>query len=102
MSLLFPGLFLQVMRDAPDEERSHAVGTFSLFFDLSQGIGAPVLGVLVSLADERAAFVAAALLCAAGLALLRARRSRFSSAPAHPAGPGGGEAHVVAELAEPH
>lgn len=77
MSLLFPALFLQVMRDAPDEERSHAVGTFSLFFDLSQGLGAPLLGVLVSVGDERAAFGAAAVLCALGLVVLGSRRERF-------------------------
>ena len=68
MSLLFPALFLQVMHDAPEEERSHAIGTFSVFFDLSQGLGAPILGVLVTLADERAAFAAAAVLCGCGLA----------------------------------
>ncbi|HVX17121.1 MAG TPA: MFS transporter [Acidimicrobiales bacterium] len=77
MSLLFPALFLQVMRDAPDEERSHAVGTFSLFFDLSQGLGAPLLGVLVSVADERAAFGAAAVLCTVGLVVLASRRAQF-------------------------
>jgi predicted MFS family arabinose efflux permease len=96
MSLLFPALFLQVMRDAPDEERSHAVGTFSLFFDLSQGLGAPLLGVLVTASDERAAFGAAAVLCALGLVLLWMRRRQFG--PPISSTPG----TVLAPLVEPH
>jgi predicted MFS family arabinose efflux permease len=96
MALLFPSLFLQVMRNAPEQERSHAVGTFSLFFDLSQGLGAPVLGLLVSASDERAAFGAAAVLCAGGMAMLWSRRSQFgvTDAPC----PDG----ELAALAEPH
>ena len=44
MSLLYPALFSAALEDVPDHERSQAVGTFSLFFDLSQGVGAPLLG----------------------------------------------------------
>ena len=61
MSLLYPALFSAALEDVPDHERSQAVGTFSLFFDLSQGIGAPLLGLVVALSGERAAFVVAAL-----------------------------------------
>ena len=70
MSLLYPALFTVVMENTPDGERSHAVGTFSLFFDLSQGLGAPVLGVIVTLTGaERPAFGAAAVLAVVGLYL---------------------------------
>ncbi|HEX4902012.1 MAG TPA: MFS transporter, partial [Acidimicrobiales bacterium] len=48
MSLLFPALFTAAVNGAPASERSHAVGTFSLFFDLSQGLGAPALGLAVA------------------------------------------------------
>jgi MFS family permease len=65
-SLLYPALFTAVLEDVPDEERSQAVGTFSLFFDLSQGIGAPLLGLVVALSSERGAFLVAALLGAGG------------------------------------
>ena len=68
MSLLFPALFILAVNNAPQAERSHAVGTFSLFFDLSQGLGAPALGVLVTVFDaERAAFVGGAVAAVAGI-----------------------------------
>jgi MFS family permease len=66
MSLLYPALFSAALEGVPDHERSQAVGTFSLFFDLSQGIGAPVLGVVVALSSERGAFAVSALAAAAG------------------------------------
>ena len=50
MSLLYPGLFTLAVNGAPEGERSHAVGSFSLFFDLSQGLGAPILGIIENMA----------------------------------------------------
>lgn len=77
MSLLFPALFGLAINRAPASERSHAVGTFSLFFDLSQGVGAPILGVVVDLAgSDRAAFWAAAAIALAGLVMARIRLPR--------------------------
>ncbi len=73
VSLLYPALFPAVVNAAPDAERTHAIGTFTLFFDLSQGLGAPLLGVVVALADERAAFVVAGLGSALAWGLHRAR-----------------------------
>ena len=66
MSLLYPALFSAALQDVPEHERSQAVGTFSLFFDLSQGVGAPLLGVVVALSSERGAFAVAALVGASG------------------------------------
>lgn len=66
MSLLYPALFSAALEGVPDHERSQAVGTFSLFFDLSQGVGAPLLGIVVALSSERGAFAVAGLVAAAG------------------------------------
>ncbi len=80
MSLLYPALFSAALEDVPDHERSQAVGTFSLFFDLSQGVGAPLLGLVVALSAERAAFGVAAL--AAGAGFWAQHRLRQKLAPA--------------------
>lgn len=75
-SLLFPALFAAVVEDAAEEERSHAVGTFSVFFDLANGVGAPILGVVVSLSNYRVAFLASAVIAGCGfLALASLRRN---------------------------
>ncbi|HEX6421345.1 MAG TPA: MFS transporter [Acidimicrobiales bacterium] len=79
MSLLYPSLFTAVMAAAPEDERSHAVGTFSVFFDLSQGLGATLVGVVISLAgdERRAGFAAAAVLAFAGLLVQWRLRDRI-------------------------
>jgi MFS family permease len=66
MSLLFPALFSAAVAGVPEHQRSQAVGTFSLFFDLSQGLGAPLLGAVVAVSSYRGAFGAAALIAACG------------------------------------
>jgi MFS family permease len=71
VSLLYPSLFIAVVDCAPAEERSQSIATFTLFFDLSQGLGAPLLGVLVSLTENRGAFVGASALSAIGLVVHR-------------------------------
>lgn len=81
MSLLFPALFSATVAAVPESERGQAVGTFSLSFDLASGLGPAILGVVVALADYRAAFVVAGLGSAAGLALVGpvARRAAASA-----------------------
>jgi MFS family permease len=71
VSLLYPSLFPLVVDAAPDSERSQAIGTYTLFFDLSQGLGAPLLGAVVVLTGEQGAFIAAGLLSYLGLVLHR-------------------------------
>lgn len=72
-SLLFPSLLSLVVDVAPDSERSAAVSTFSLFFDLAQGVGALVLGGVVAVWSEPAAFGVSSVLCGCALVLLRTR-----------------------------
>ncbi|MDP1819755.1 MAG: MFS transporter [Acidimicrobiales bacterium] len=86
MSLLFPALFSAAMAGVPEDERSHAVGTFSLFFDLSQGLGAPVLGLVVALSSYRGAFAASAVVAACGwFAQVSLSRRRAEAAAVTPA-----------------
>jgi MFS family permease len=82
MSLLFPALLLLALGRAPDRERASVVGTFSSFFDLSQGIGSLLLGGVADLAGYRSAFATAAGFAVVGLVLLRGGVDRR-----HPRGP---------------
>lgn len=77
MSLLFPALFSATVASVEESERGQAVGTFSLAFDLSSGLGPAVLGVVVAVLGYRGAFAAAGVSALCGLALVPpvARRS---------------------------
>lgn len=77
MSLLFPALFSATVASVDESERGQAVGTFSLAFDLSSGLGPAVLGVVVALLGYQGAFATAGIAALAGLALVApvARRS---------------------------
>ncbi len=77
MSLMYPSLFTAVMAAAPEDERTHAVGTFSVFFDLSQGFGATLVGAVVSLSSQRGGFAAAGVLALVGLVAQRLLRDRI-------------------------
>lgn len=77
MSMLYPALLVAVMGATPETERSHAVGTFTLFFDLAQGVSATLVGGVVSLSGERTGFVVAGLCAVMGLVAQTALRSRI-------------------------
>jgi MFS family permease len=64
-SLLFPSLALVVLDGVPEERRGVAMGTFTAFFDLGVGLGAPLAGLAAALGDYPAAFglAAVAALC---------------------------------------
>jgi MFS family permease len=71
MSLLYPALLVMALSGVPDSERGSVVGTFSSFFDLSQGLGAVLCGTAQQLLGYRAAFATGAVLAAAGCIALR-------------------------------
>ena len=81
MSLLFPALFATVVARVPESERSQAIGTFSVFFDLANGLGAPFLGLFVAVGSYRLAFGVAALVAAAGF--IAQRRAVAASEATH-------------------
>jgi MFS family permease len=71
MSLLYPALMLLALTAIPDHERGSVVGTFSSFFDLSQGLGALILGGVAALSGYRGAFVGGAIAALVGILLLQ-------------------------------
>jgi MFS family permease len=80
MSLLFPALFTAVIDAAPEEERSRATGTFTLFFDLATGGGAALVGAVVSLSNQRTGFVVAGACALSGLVVQRFVHDRMAAA----------------------
>ena len=84
MSLLYPALLVMALAGIPDTERASVVGTFSSFFDLSQGLGALLCGIAQQLFGYRAAFGVGAVLAAVGCVVLRTGASRRRSTSVAP------------------
>jgi MFS family permease len=82
MSLMYPALLLLALDGVSEAERASVVGTFSSFFDLSQGLGAFVCGTVVHFSGNRGAFTTGAICALAGLAVLRGRSTARAPAPA--------------------
>ena len=71
MSLLYPAMLVLTLDGVPASERGSVVGTFSSFFDLSQGIGAALCGATQAAFGYRAMFAMTAVAAIAGLVYLR-------------------------------
>ncbi|MCZ7536478.1 MAG: hypothetical protein M5T61_11600 [Acidimicrobiia bacterium] len=71
MSLMYPALLLLALDGVDDSERASVVGTFSSFFDLSQGLGAMLCGAVAAMTGYRGAFATGAILSCAGFFYLR-------------------------------
>jgi MFS family permease len=67
-SLAFPSFGIEAMRRVPPASRGAALGAYSACFDLTLGVGVPLLGMIVGLAGYRAAFLVGGI--AAFLSLL--------------------------------
>jgi MFS family permease len=81
MSFLYPAMLTLALTGLSDTERGSAVGTVSSFFDLSQGIGALLLGIVAALTGYRGAFLAGGVLAIAALVLLRSGTDARTRAP---------------------
>lgn len=69
-ALLYPALMAAAVNSAPDNERSSAVATFTMFFEVATALGGAVLGVVAALSSYSGAFAAAALFSLTGFAVL--------------------------------
>lgn len=89
VSLLYPAMLIAAVDDVADDERASAMGTFTLFFDLSGGLGGLVLGLAKAGAGNQAPFFVAAAMATLGLLVVRTSvagrspgRGRAPGAPA--------------------
>ena len=73
-SLLFPSLALFVLDRVPEERRGVAMGTFTAFFDLGVGLGAPATGLAAAIGGYPAAFAVAAVAALGTIAVAMALR----------------------------
>lgn len=70
-SLLYPALMVAAVDGVPPNERARAVSTFTMFFELSAGIGGPILGVTAAVVGATVgAFYAASACSLIGIVLL--------------------------------
>lgn len=71
ISFLYPSLMTLVVARTSLRERSSAVATLTMFFDVSSGLGGMTMGLVASVAGYRAVFSTAAVAAISGLATLK-------------------------------
>ena len=66
-SLVYPGFGVEAVRRVPAQSRGLAMGAYTAFLDLAQGLASPALGLVASGAQLNVVFLASAItvLCAA-------------------------------------
>lgn len=69
-STLFPALSVMVVNRVPEARRGAALGTFTAFFDLGVGVGAPLVGAVAHVAGLPEVFYAAAAFALGTVALM--------------------------------
>jgi MFS family permease len=85
-ALLFPSLALLVVDAVPEDRRGAAMGTFTAFFDIGVGVGAPLAGIAAGIGGYGLAFVMAGVFGLGTIALaLRLGRNRLPGSPPKPA-----------------
>ncbi|MDO9485999.1 MAG: MFS transporter [Actinomycetota bacterium] len=71
-ALQYPGLLSLTLDGISERDRPVAISTFTLFFDLSQGFGGLVVGVVAAVGGYRSVFAASAVAAFIGLMILLA------------------------------
>ncbi len=71
-ALQYPGLLSLTLDDVSEHDRPVAISTFTLFFDISQGFGGLIVGVVAAIGGYRSVFAASAVAAFIGLMILLA------------------------------
>jgi MFS family permease len=80
-ALLFPSLALLVLEQVGEDRRGAAMGTFTAFFDVGVGLGAPLAGAVAAFGGYGAAFGLAAVLGLGTIAIAYALGRRIRAGP---------------------
>ncbi|WP_339443131.1 MFS transporter [Pseudomonas hunanensis] len=80
LSLVYPALGVEAIRQVPSSSRGAGLGAYAVFFDMALAIAGPVMGAVAVHLGYASIFCVAALLASVGvgLTLLLARRARHS------------------------
>jgi MFS family permease len=88
ISLIYPSLAAIVSNSVADDERTAALSTFTMFFEVANVVGGLSLGLVAEIGTYQSAFVAGAAVTAVGL--LVAARALVATGPVRsPSGSGG-------------
>jgi MFS family permease len=68
-SLSFPSFGVEAIRRVPPQNRGVALGAYAACFDVTMGVGVPLLGVMVGISGYGAAFAVSALMAVASLVI---------------------------------
>jgi len=71
IALQYPALLALTVNRVPAAERASAVSTFTMFFDVAQGVGRAALGLVAALGSYRTSFAGGAVCALIALVLLR-------------------------------
>jgi predicted MFS family arabinose efflux permease len=71
VALQYPALLTMSVNRVPERERTVAAATFTMFFDLAQGLGGAVLGQVATLGGIRLSYLAAAVCALMALVVRR-------------------------------
>ena len=70
IALQYPGLMALVLSDVDDRTRPSAISTFTMFFDIAQGLGGLVVGLAAAVGGYRSVFGVGAVCSVIGLTIL--------------------------------
>ena len=71
-ALQSPGLLSLTLDDISEHDRPVAISTFTLFFDISQGFGGLIVGIVAAIGGYRSVFAASAVAAFIGLMIMLA------------------------------